>query len=248
MAAGVLLCMNARKGIVLILFLLLFAAACFNWKDRQITAMDSSNESPVFVLDPGHGGEDGGAVGLSGQRESLINLAVTRRTDMLLGLFGWPCVLTRTDEDLEYPPTAVTVKQRKQADLERRAKLVNSIPRAILISIHQNQYPSADPRGAQVLYRNEPDSMRLAELEKERLSAALGKNMRASVPISDSIYLMRKVHCPAVLIECGFLSNPEELQLLCSEAYQTRLALCIACACAEYAKEWESIYGQGSKG
>ena len=181
--------------------------------------------------------------------ESGINLAVSLRMDSLLGLFGWPCVLTRTEESIEYPPAAVTVKKRKQADLERRVQLVNSQSDPVfLISIHQNKYPDEGPRGAQGLYRDDAESIRIAGFVQGRLRESLGSDhVRSSVPVSDSIYLMRKVRCPAILVECGFLSNPEEANLLRSEAYQTRLALCMACACAEYAREWENVYGQGGE-
>ena len=249
MAAGGLPRMKARLCILLILVSLLIAAVWLSQKNGVVPAMDSNGGRAVIVIDPGHGGEDGGAVGSDGLRESSINLAVSLRMDSLIGFFGWPCVLTRDQEDVEYPQEAVTVKMRKQADLKRRVQLVNSIPNAILISIHQNKYPDAAPTGAQVLYRDDAESIRFEAYVRKWLIAALGEDsVRASAPVSDSIYMMRKVGCPAVLVECGFLSNPDELRLLRSEAYQTRLALCMACACAEYAKEWENAYGQDNEG
>ena len=241
--------MRVRLYILLILVFLLFFAVYLCRKAGIVPAMDSSCGKTSIVIDPGHGGEDGGAVSSDGIRESRINLAISLRMDSLMGLFGWPCVLTRMEESIEYPPSAATVKKRKQADLERRVQLVNhlSVP-VVLISIHQNKYSDEGPRGAQVLYRNSEESICFASFVQGRLKEALGsKNVRSSVPVSDSIYLMRKVRCPAILVECGFLSNPEESNLLRSEAYQTRLALCMACACAEYAREWENAYGQGGK-
>lgn len=241
--------MRIRLYILLTLAAVCFAAVCLSREVGRVSTMELNSGKPVIVIDPGHGGEDGGAVGLEDIRESGINLAVSLKMDSILGLFGWPCVLTRMDESIEYPPEAVTVKKRKQADLERRVRLVDDTPNPILISIHQNKYPDAAPKGAQVLYRNDAGSIRLAELVQKRFIAALGKeSVRSSAPISDRIYLMRKVRCTAILVECGFLSNPAESRLLCSEEYQTKLALSMACACAEYAKEWENAYGQGSKG
>ena len=240
--------MRVRLYILLILVCLLFFAVFFSRNTGTVPAMDSPCGKPTIVIDPGHGGEDGGAIGLDGVRESRINLAVSLRMDSLLGLFGWPCVLTRMEESIEYPPDAVSVKKRKQADLERRVQLVNNLSDPVLISIHQNKYPDVGPQGAQVLYRDDADSICLAGFVQGRLKEALeSDNVRPSVPISDSIYLMRKVCCPAILVECGFLSNPEESNLLRSSAYQTRLALCMACACAEYAREWENAYGQGGE-
>ena len=240
--------MKVRLWILAVLLFLLASAVYLGCREREISVMDLTGEKPVFVIDPGHGGEDGGAVGADGVRESEINLAVSLRTDSLLGFFGWPCVLTRSEEELDYPPAADTVKKRKQADLQRRVQLTETISHGVLISIHQNKYPDSRPHGAQVLYRNDEESIMLAGYVEDRLVAALGESVRSSVPVSDSLYLMRSVRCPAVLIECGFLSNPEEAGLLRSETYQIKLALSIACACAEYAKEWEIIYGQDSEG
>ena len=230
--------MRVRLYILLILICLLFFAVYFSRKAAMVPAMDSHCGKPSIVIDPGHGGEDGGAVGTDGVRESTINLAVSLRMDSLLGLFGWPCVLTRMEESIEYPPEAVTVKKRKQADLERRVQLVNNLSTPILISIHQNKYPDGGPRGAQVLYRDDAESICFAGFIQGRLKEALeSNNVRPSVPIPDSIYLMRKVGCPAILVECGFLSNPEDESKLCDETYQEELADIISRAVDSYYKD-----------
>ena len=240
--------MKARFWILIVFVFLLVSAAVFCGVEARVGTMENGLGGPVFVIDPGHGGEDGGAVSEDGARESEINLAICRRTEQMLGLFGCPCIMTRESENLEYPAGATTVRKRKQADLERRVKLVNGTPNAVLLSVHQNKYTSQGPRGAQVFYRDESNSILLAELVQKMLTSGLGESVRAPAVIADSIYLMRKAECPAVLVECGFLSNPSELSLLRTGEYQTRLALCLACACAHYANEWEKDYGQGSKG
>ena len=224
---------------------LLLSAVWFGKPEHSAETLGRHAKRPVFVVDPGHGGEDGGAVSLDGLRESEVNLAISLRIDSLLGLFGYPAVLTRDSEALTYPPEATTVRRRKQADLERRVSLIIAASDAILLSIHQNKYPTAGPRGAQVFYRDDPQSALFASIAHKALAIGAGDTVRDPAIIPDSIYLMRKVRCPAILVECGFLSNTEELQLLRSEAYQTRLALCLAYACAEYAEEWEREYGQG---
>ena len=240
--------MEARKRILLIMVLLLaFAAYRVFWGETAKTITECNIE-PVFVIDPGHGGEDGGAVGADGVLESGINLAIGLRTDRLLGFFGYSCILTRNSEELNYPSGANTVRKRKQADLEDRAKLVNSTDNAVLVSIHQNKYPTSQPRGAQILYRNDEDSSVFSESMQSVLLEGLGDSVRSPTVAPDSIYLMRSVNCPGILVECGFLSNPAELSLLRSEEYQLRLALCLACGCTTYAAEWEKKYGQGGKG
>ena len=240
--------MNNRFWILLLLAAVLFTAVCFGRYGHLQSAMEEESGEPVFVIDPGHGGEDGGAVSADGLKESEINLAIGLRLEKLLGLFGCPCVLTRNSESLEYPVDAKTVRRRKQADLDRRVKLVDGISNPVLLSIHQNKYPDEGPHGAQVFYRADDYSLRFAELTQFMLTAGTKGDIRPSAVIADSIFLLRTVRCPAILVECGFLSNGEELKLLRSEEYQTRLALCLACACAEYTEEWEKEYGQGCQG
>ena len=240
--------MGIRRLIVISFAAILAAAVCLYGFGHSREVMGETGAGPVFVIDPGHGGEDGGAVSADGLKESEINLAIALRLDALLGLWGCPGVLTRNSEELDYPSTATTVRRRKQADLDRRVDLVNRTPNAVLLSIHQNKYPSSGPRGAQVFYRDEPQSLRLAEFAQAVLTLGTKGEIRPITVISDSIYLMRMVASPAILVECGFLSNGDELELLRSGEYQTKLALCLACACAEYTQEWERENGQSGKG
>ena len=198
----------------------------------------------TFVIDAGHGGEDGGAVGSDGTLESEINLAVALRLEQLLGLCGYPSVLTRRTAELVYPETAGTTRERKRADLEYRVALVNGAERAVLLSIHQNKYSASGPKGAQVFYGEGSESEAFAKELQEKLSVLCG-NHRKAASISPEIYLLRNVRCPAVLVECGFLSNPGELALLKTEAYQTKLALAMTSACIARHSELEKSYGEG---
>ena len=240
--------MGTRCLIILSFAMILTAAVYFYGHEHSRGVMGETGREPVFVIDPGHGGEDGGAVSADGLKESEINLAIGLRLDALLGLWGCPGILTRNSEDLDYPSNAATVRQRKQADLDRRVDLVNGTPNAVLLSIHQNKYPTSGPHGAQVFYRDEPQSQQLAEFAQTALALGTKGETRPITVIPDSIYLMRMVRSPAILVECGFLSNGEELELLRSGEYQTKLALCLACACAEYTQEQEREYGQSGKG
>ncbi|MBR4656386.1 MAG: N-acetylmuramoyl-L-alanine amidase [Oscillospiraceae bacterium] len=199
---------------------------------------------PTFVIDAGHGGEDGGAVGGDDTLESDINLAIALRLDQLLGLCGLPAILTRNTPELIYPDTAVTIREKKRADQEYRVSLVNRTEAAVLLSIHQNKYSSPGPRGAQVFYGKVDGSEELAKEAQAKLAVLCGDHRKAA-PISPEIYLMREAHCPAILVECGFLSNPEELALLGTETYQTKLALAITAACISHYDELESVYGKG---
>ena len=186
-------------------------------------------EGPVLVLDAGHGGEDGGAVSLTGVPESGINLAITERMDQLLGFWGAPPVLLRTEDISLHDPSADTLREKKASDLRNRTQAVEQVENAVLISVHQNTFTDKKYHGAQVFYAPTEGSRELAERVQEALRAGLDPdNGRQAKPIPDSVYLLHHVSCPAVLVECGFLSNPEEEALLRSDSYQTKVAAVLA--------------------
>ena len=186
----------------------------------------------TVVIDAGHGGEDGGAVSISGVPESGINLAVALRLDQLFGLYGVRTEVLRTEDVSLHDSGAATLRERKVSDLHNRVERINAIENATLISIHQNTYPTAKYHGAQVFYSNAELSQSLAQLTQETLRLALDPdNNRVSTKIPDTVYLMNHISCRAILVECGFLSNPEEDLLLQSGAYQTKLA---AALCGAY--------------
>ena len=189
-----------------------------------------------MILDAGHGGPDGGSSSPGGTLESDINLEITLRTDAVLSLMGQRTVLTRDSEADLSSAEAVTIAQKKVSDIRNRVRLVNSHPDAVLVSIHQNTYPDPSVHGAQVFYGRVGDSEALAEALQENLKDSVDPtaNREAKV-ISGDIYLMNHVEVPAVLIECGFLTNGEEEQRLLSPDYQKRLAVAIAATLWEFA-------------
>lgn len=188
------------------------------------------------VLDAGHGGEDGGAVSDSGVAESGINLQITRRLYEILRFLGHPSVMTRSGDEAIYDDTAVTLREKKVSDLKNRTALANGTPDGLLISIHQNCLPGhPGVRGAQVFYNAVQPSQRLAETVQQALNSTVnGGKDKAAKPIGDGVYLMSHTICPAILVECGFLSNPEETVLLQQPAYQVKLAAVIAAAYCQY--------------
>ena len=177
----------------------------------------------------GNGGEDGGAVGTDGSRESDINLAIARRLEGLLALLGEETRMTRTEDVSIHSEGAATLREKKRSDLKNRVALVNSTQGAILVSIHQNSLPSSKrTHGAQVFYRKEEGSAALANAVQRALNEAVNlKNEKTEKAIDPSIYLMKNVNAPAILIECGFLSNEGETALLKSADYQQKLAVVI---------------------
>lgn len=186
----------------------------------------------VWVVDPGHGGEDGGAVSLTGVPESQINLAIAKRLDALLGFYGKNCYLMREEDVSLHDPEAQTLREKKVSDLHNRAETVQAIEGAVLVSIHQNMFPQSRYHGSQVFYAPTQGSQELAEAFQTALQTHLQPdNSRQAKPIGDNVYLMNHVDCPAVLVECGFLSNPEEEAQLRREDYQTKLAAVAAEVC-----------------
>lgn len=184
-----------------------------------------------LILDAGHGGEDGGAVSLTGVPESGINLSVVLKMDLLLGFYGiTPTLLRETDISL-HNANAVTLREKKVSDLHNRVAVIESKENAVLISIHQNTFSNSAYHGAQIFYREGPDSQALAVLVQNTLRDGVDpSNGRTPTKIPDSVYLMKHITCPAILVECGFLSNPAEEEKLRDDNYQTQIALCIVSA------------------
>lgn len=187
-------------------------------------------ESRVFVIDAGHGGEDGGAVAADGTVESGVNLAVALRLNALLRFFGEDTLLTRTDERAIYSDDAQTLRQKKVSDLQNRVALVNAQENALLVSIHQNSLPAnTRVHGAQAFYGRQQGSDVLARSVQAQLNTAVNsENAKTEKAMDDTIYLIKNVTCPSILIECGFLSNPAETALLQTPAHQLMLAAAIA--------------------
>lgn len=186
-------------------------------------------EGPTVVVDAGHGGEDGGAVAADGTVESGLNLAIALRVRDLLTFAGVDTVMTRTEDAAIYDESASTLREKKVSDLKNRAALVNETPNALLLSIHQNSLPSSPAtHGAQVFFNGAEGAAPLATSVQEALNQAVNTE-KAKIPaaIGSSVYLMKNITAPGVLVECGFLTNAGEAAQLKSEAYQLRLAAAI---------------------
>ncbi|MCR4772412.1 MAG: N-acetylmuramoyl-L-alanine amidase [Oscillospiraceae bacterium] len=209
----------------------------------SLLAAVSLLSKPCCIIDAGHGGDDGGAVAPDGTAESGLNLSVCLKLDALMGLYGADAALTRSSEALDYPPDAQTIKARKNADQKRRAELIASKENAVLISVHQNTYGDAGPAGAQVLYNKYPGSSELASCAYRYLGMLEGQKVRASAEISDNIFLMRNAECPAILVECGFLSNAEDLSRLEDDVHRTKIAVALCAAYIDYINGPEDTNG-----
>lgn len=225
-----------RKKMV---WIVLLAAVAAGWgisylpKPVQTAAIVPASVERVgtLVLDAGHGGEDGGAVSVTGVPESQINLAIVQRMDSILGLYGVAPVVLRNEDISLHDSGASTLREKKVSDLHNRVEMVEAETNPTLISIHQNSYPQGQYHGAQVFYAPTDGSQVLAEHMQQGLRDALQpENSRQAKQIPETVYLMNHITCRAVLVECGFLTNPEEEALLRSSDYQTKLAAVLVAA------------------
>lgn len=192
--------------------------------DREVT----------WIIDAGHGGEDGGAVAANGITESSLNLQIANSIHDVLRFSGEKTALTRSGEE-DVHTEGDTIRARKASDIRNRVALVNGIPDAVLLSIHQNSLPSSPvTHGAQVFWNREEGSDSLAKVIQNSLNQAINHdNEKIPKRIPETIYLMKHVTVPSVLIECGFLSNVEETELLQAPSYQKKLAAAISAGCLQ---------------
>lgn len=229
----------------LVLFTVLFAviAAFIGYTGFVIGKSDfasvlptSSSKSKKIIVDAGHGGMDGGATGINGRLEKELNLEVAQKLEAILKLRGFDVIMTRS-EDISLGDSAPKGK-RKMTDLVKRLELANQNPDAVFFSVHMNKFPQEVCKGLQIWYSpNNDSSRRLAEIIKNTVKTDLqAENTRECKKAGSAIYLLDRMKNTSVLVECGFISNTEECEQLCDNAYQQKLAACLADAVLDYYK------------
>ena len=185
-----------------------------------------NNYVHTVILDAGHGGEDSGAVAADGTLEKDINLTISNMIASYFELFGVNYIPVRTFDTSVGDECYHTIRERKRSDILNRFALINETPQSVLLSIHQNYYSEPRYNGTQVFYSaNNDDSKSLAVFIRKAVCEALQPgNKREIKPSDNSIYLLYHAKTASVMVECGFISNPDELRLLCSEAYESKLS------------------------
>lgn len=218
---------------MLMSFLILMISAASNITLN--TSSDAIVKLPVVVVDAGHGGEDGGAVNDDGVLEKDINLSISLDTADLLNFLGFDVVQTRTD-DTALSGDEATVHERKVADLNKRLEIFNSSENNVVISIHQNKFTQSQYSGTQIFYSpNNENSSKLAESIKYSVKGLLQPdNERVCKEADSGIYLLNNATIPAVIVECGFISNPEECAKLLDTDYQKQMSYAIAAGFLNY--------------
>ncbi len=197
---------------------------------RAVQTASQAMQIRTVIVDAGHGGIDGGTVAVDGTVEKEINLAIAKRLASLLGCFGVRTVMTRTSDDSIHDPTCTSVRAQKISDVRNRMCIMEQTENSAFVSIHQNHFTQSQYRGTQVFYSgNDTRSEMLARsIQSAVVSVIQPDNTREIKKSGTEIYLLYHAVRPAVMVECGFLSNPEETQLLKSEDYQTKMALAVA--------------------
>ena len=236
--------MNYRSYFLICILLagaVILSALTLNHSETLLSAWsEGDTRSYTVVIDPGHGGEDGGATDSLGRKESEINLGISLRVRDLLHFLGVQTKMIRED-DRSVSTQGNTIAQRKVSDIRNRVELTESTPNALLLSIHQNHFSQSQYRGAQVFFAKTQGSDVWAKTLQESLCTDLDPNNRRQAKESTDIYLLEHIQCPAVLVECGFLSNFEEAALLHTSEYQKKLAAVIACCTLSYGEEYHEI-------
>ena len=226
---------NARKYFELVMaMLLLLFVYIFSGKIPALGTMADSNEDKqkTVVIDPGHGGIDGGAVSVLGDQEQGINLAISLKLKDKLKDKGIGVVMTRETDAGLYGEND---RNKKVADMKARCSLINEVNPDLMVSIHQNNYSSEGVKGAQVFYySHSTEGEKAAVILQNHLKEGLDKNNERMAKKNDNYYILINVKCPAVIAECGFLSNYSEAELLKSEEYQEKVAQALCDGICEY--------------
>ncbi len=200
-------------------------------------ALAAVSQTPLIIIDPGHGGEDPGAIGADGVYEKDLNLAISKMLREELALRGYTVVMTREDDRLLYGEAENIKGIRKISDLKNRVKIFNSYETAIAVSIHMNAFSSSKYHGTQIYYSETEDARALASAIRDAVRRDVQPDNNRPLKHSEGIYLLENSHIPTVLVECGFLSNPEECKKLSEKEYQKQLSFSIVCGIIEYIEE-----------
>ena len=206
------------------------------WGSRAVTVIVQNSpleRERCMIIDPGHGGEDGGAISCTGIVESAYNLDISLRLRDLFRLLGYDTQMTRS-RDVSIYTKGETLAQKKMSDLKERVRIVSETENALLLSIHQNTFSDSRYSGAQVFYADTDGSEALAKQLQSALTETLSQSGNRTCKKSSGVYLMEHISCPGVLIECGFLSNPQEEAKLRDPDYQKLLCCAITAAVNQY--------------
>lgn len=198
-----------------------FSVSVFAARAVMVDTVMRNNARFTLVIDAGHGGIDCGAIGQDGTRESDINLAIAQKLRAIAEFYALDNTMIRQDDSTK----STESEYSEHSDLVCRAELVNAEENPILISIHQNSFPTGQPSGPQVIYSSSVGSEAFGKITHANLITMLDpENRRVAEPDKGSLYVLSHVNCPAILVECGFMSNFSDMCRLTDPEYQTALS------------------------
>lgn len=221
-----------------ILFLLIAAAALYSFyfHTAVLDTMGLASSPYQVVIDVGHGGSDPGKVGINNALEKDINLAIAKYLASNLKAAGYTVLLTREEDVSLADPDA---SNQKLSDLKNRVALIESSAPMAVVSIHQNSYPSESVYGTQVFHSSQTESKLLASCIQEQCIRLLDPENHRQIKENHDYYLFQHTNCPIVIVECGFLSNHREANLLITDEYQQKTAWAIYMGTVQYLKSLE---------
>jgi N-acetylmuramoyl-L-alanine amidase len=229
--------LNKRRYIFFVgipsLVVVSFLAMLINQTSTYVIQHTPLDLGSTIIIDPGHGYPDGGTTSCTGVLEADLNLEISLRLYDLFRFFGARTVLTRQTGDSVYTE-GNSIAKKKISDTRNRVDFINNYQNAVVISIHQNHFYESRYSGAQVFYAHTSESDRLATEMQNALIKGLDTSNSRKAKKASGVYLMEHIKHPAVLIECGFLSNSREEGLLRSSAYQKQLCGAIATGYMQY--------------
>ena len=222
----------------LIFYIIIFAAAglfCGSIIKQTIAIPTFGKKIVTVLLDAGHGAPDGGTTGVGGTIEKDINLKIVKKLQEVMEGKGMRVILTREGDEGLQDSLAKTIREMKVSDMHKRLDIMKKSNADLFLSIHMNSFPNADVSGLRVFYsKNHEDIKLLAENIQDRISQISGAKAYAVKTADTKLFLMKEPPVPSILVECGFLTNPQEEKLLNDEEYQSKIAWAIADAVEKY--------------
>ena len=221
--------------LILIVFVAKLSANIYPKSEEYMQTISELSEKGTIIIDAGHGGEDCGAIGVSGIYEKDLNLSIANEIGQMLSEKGFAVIYTRTNDALLYTEEENIHGIRKISDLKNRCKYGAEYPNALYISLHMNSYKSSKCSGLQVYYsENNEASYSLASSIQNNVKSKLQYENNRQIKAGKNMFILENLSNPAVLIECGFLSNPIECENLSKKEYQKELSFAIICGIIEY--------------
>lgn len=232
-----------KKRILFITSIIFCSLLTRSFSNNQFSKIEAVSSTPIaghtVILDAGHGNPDGGATNKNGEIiESTLNLEIVLKLQNLLESANCKVILTRSDENGIYEADANSIKEKKLSDMKNRVKIANNSNADVFISIHMNKLNESKYSGWQTFYKNQDTSSKLLAYNiQKNLNTFMEKENNRTIKSISKIYLCKHVKIPLIVLECGFLSNPDEARLLCSDDYQNKLAWSVYIGIMDYFNE-----------